>query len=194
MARPPTITNEQILEAARELFLEQGFAASTAAIAKRAGISEGSVFKRFPTKETLFLAAMGVSEGPPPFKNLRELVGRNRVEENLLEVGTRMLAFFQELLPRLTLVWSSVPPAKLFEKIAEPPPVKGLKLLTNYLDAELRLGRIRPCDPEVVARTFLGGLLQYAFFEMIGANAWMPLASPTYVRGLVDVIWKGIEP
>ncbi|WP_373048569.1 TetR/AcrR family transcriptional regulator [Vulgatibacter sp.] len=194
MARPSTITNEQILEAARAIFLEKGFAASTAAIARRAGVSEGSIFKRFATKEELFLAAMGVSEGPAPLKNLQALVGTGSVKENLLEIGMGMLAFLEELLPRVTMVWSTTSPAKMFEGMSEPPPVKGLKMLTNYLDAEQRLGRIRRCDPELAARTFLGGLLQYAFFDMIGANRWMPLAAPTYVRGLVEVIWLGLEP
>ena len=54
MPRPRTITDEQIVEAARAAFLEQGFSATTAEIARRAGISEGTLFKRFATKEDLF--------------------------------------------------------------------------------------------------------------------------------------------
>jgi AcrR family transcriptional regulator len=60
MARSPKITNEEILAAARE-----GFGASTLAIAKKAGISEASNFKRFTTKQALFLAAIGVTECYP---------------------------------------------------------------------------------------------------------------------------------
>lgn len=55
MARSRSITDEQILEAARAVFLEDGFSASTLEIARRAGISEASIFKRFSTKENLFL-------------------------------------------------------------------------------------------------------------------------------------------
>lgn len=40
MPRRPTVTNEAILEAARQVFLAQGFGASTVDIAKKAGISE----------------------------------------------------------------------------------------------------------------------------------------------------------
>jgi AcrR family transcriptional regulator len=45
MARVTTITDEQILSAAREVFLAQGFNAPATDIAKRAGISSGSILK-----------------------------------------------------------------------------------------------------------------------------------------------------
>ena len=48
MARPQTIHTDTILAAARDEFLAQGFTtATTARIAKRAGVSEGTIFKRF---------------------------------------------------------------------------------------------------------------------------------------------------
>lgn len=48
---------EQVLEAAIKEFAEQGYhAASTAAIAKRAGISQPYIYALFPNKQELFLA------------------------------------------------------------------------------------------------------------------------------------------
>ncbi len=64
MARPPKITNDEILAAARQVFLEEGMGASTLKIAEKAGIAEASIFKRFATKQALFLAAIGISETP----------------------------------------------------------------------------------------------------------------------------------
>ena len=60
MARPTIIRTEQIVETARLLFLEHGYTLSTASIARKLNISEGSIFKRFKTKDALFAAAMGV--------------------------------------------------------------------------------------------------------------------------------------
>ena len=60
MARTARITEERILEAAREVFLAEGFGAQTAKIAQRAGVSEGSIFKRFATKEALFYVLLAV--------------------------------------------------------------------------------------------------------------------------------------
>jgi len=49
MPRPAKIKDEEILAAAREVFLEKGIRATTAEVAKRAGIAEGSIFNRFAT-------------------------------------------------------------------------------------------------------------------------------------------------
>jgi AcrR family transcriptional regulator len=45
-----------LLNAAAEVFNEQGLDASTAEIARRAGVGQGTVFRRFPTKEHLVAA------------------------------------------------------------------------------------------------------------------------------------------
>ena len=58
MSRPVTIRNDTILDAARMVFLARGVAGRTAEVAAVAGVSEGSVFKRFPTKAILFREAM----------------------------------------------------------------------------------------------------------------------------------------
>ena len=46
----------RLLDAAVEVFAEQGLAASTAEIARRAGVGHGTVFRRFPTKDDLVAA------------------------------------------------------------------------------------------------------------------------------------------
>ena len=83
VARPKSITNEQILGAAQDAFLESGLAATTADIARRAGISEGTIFKRFGSKDDLFLAAMGLEQEPPWVATLDELVGNGDLRCNL---------------------------------------------------------------------------------------------------------------
>src|SRR2546430_14366674 len=48
------------MEAAAEVFAERGFeGATTAEIAQRAGVAEGTIFKRFRTKRDLLLAVVG---------------------------------------------------------------------------------------------------------------------------------------
>lgn len=54
--RAPDQKQNLILEAARELFIEQGYGAtSTAQIARHAGVSEGILFHHFGSKKNLFL-------------------------------------------------------------------------------------------------------------------------------------------
>jgi AcrR family transcriptional regulator len=45
--------DKRLLEAAREVFIEQGAAAPTAEIARRAGVGIAALFRRYPTKEEL---------------------------------------------------------------------------------------------------------------------------------------------
>jgi AcrR family transcriptional regulator len=48
----------RILEAAREVFAEHGASASTEAVAARAGVAIGTVFRHFPTKPDLLSAVV----------------------------------------------------------------------------------------------------------------------------------------
>lgn len=48
---------ERVLAAAREVFAEQGVDAPIATIARRAGVGTATLYRRFPTRETLVAAA-----------------------------------------------------------------------------------------------------------------------------------------
>jgi AcrR family transcriptional regulator len=198
MARPVTIKDETIIAAAREVFLERGIQATTAEVAGRAGVSEGSVFKRFKSKSDLFRAAMGDRLVEPPFlRNLGARVGTGDVRECLFALGMEIIAFFRELIPLMMMAWSNPAPNGLPSLIAgpNPPPVRVVKVLTGYFEAEMRAGRLRRQDPEVVARSFLGSLHHFAFFELLHrADGELPLCDETYVRGLIALLFEGIAP
>ena len=53
MARPKEHKPETILAAALSLFRSEGVNVSTARIAKQAGVSNGTLFNYFPTKQAL---------------------------------------------------------------------------------------------------------------------------------------------
>jgi AcrR family transcriptional regulator len=58
MGRRKLIEDHNLLAVARDVFVKQGFAASTREIARRAGISEAVIYQRHATKAHLFFAAM----------------------------------------------------------------------------------------------------------------------------------------
>src|SRR5688500_17788449 len=106
MPRPPKIRDEEILAAARAVFLEKGFAATTAEVARRAGIAEGSVFNRFPTKAALFQAAMRPTlEEPPWARLLVDRAGQGDLVENLVEIGVEVLEFLRQIVPVMMMSW-----------------------------------------------------------------------------------------
>lgn len=199
MARPTTISREQILEAARRLFLEEGFSASTAAIARAAGVSEGSIFKRFATKEALFVAAMSLAA---PRLDLDARVGRGDLRAQLVEVGLGLIAFYREMMPRIMRLWAHCDadgptPLQLMCRGEETPlPVRLMNLVTEYLEAEMNLGRLRRADPRVVARLFVSPMHNYVFFELLGGGhhaASQPNAE-AFAEGVVDSLWRGVAP
>lgn len=194
MARTRSITNEQILEAARVVFLEHGAEAKTSEIARRAGISEGTIFKRFGTKEQLFMAAMKLPPDPDWTELLDELVGRGDLRANLERVAEEMIEFFVEILPKMHMIMSQKFDlrAKLVEDAEASPPIRALKKLAYFFDQEQRLGRLRRCDSEVLARAFVGALHHYSFAERCGVNEIMPMPRSTYARGVVAMLLDGV--
>ena len=201
MARPTTIKDEEILRAAREVFLARGISATTAEVAVWAGISEGTIFHRFKTKVELFDAAMDLSGSVAGeglwLHGLEQRVGRGDIVEQLHELAHGALAFFRRMMPLMMMSWSNPSPQGLPEKLQVPnsPPLIALKRLTGYFEAEMRGGRLRRHDPEIVARTFVGTLNNYALFELfMKASAELPLPPETFVRGLVQLLWSGISP
>lgn len=195
MARTKTITDEQILDAARAMFREHGFTATTAQIAEEAGISEGSIFRRFASKQELMTCALGISK--PRWAELaRTLVGDERpVEVQLTELTTAMLEFFIENIPKMMAMMSAgVDMRQKLMRSPDAPPVMGLKAVANYF-AQLRaVGRIRMADPEILARMLLAATHHYAFAEFAGLNEVLPLPRETYVRGVVDNLMRGLGP
>jgi AcrR family transcriptional regulator len=82
----------EIVEAALDLFVEKGFAATKMdEIAKRAGVTKGTVYLYFPSKEDLFRAVV------------EEMMGPN------IEAGERLVAEHEgtatDLLRKLILAW-----------------------------------------------------------------------------------------
>src|SRR5204862_5972942 len=49
---------QRILEAARDVFAEEGLEASVADVAQRAGVGTATIFRRFPTKDDLVAAML----------------------------------------------------------------------------------------------------------------------------------------
>ena len=204
MGRPASISDEQILEAARAVFLEHGVQSSAAEIARRAGVSEGTIFRRFATKHELFMAAMGVDEEPAWLRRVEqptELADQQDLEATLRELGHEMLDFFDELIPRASAIRSAMgheqataPTGSRDDDVPCGPPRRGLKAMTNFLYRHQRAGLLRPCDPEIAARLFLGAMHHYAYWDYIGFNDFMPMPRPTYVRGVVDALIRGLAP
>ncbi|MBM4377303.1 MAG: TetR/AcrR family transcriptional regulator [Deltaproteobacteria bacterium] len=197
MPRPVSIRDEDILRSAREIFLERGIRATSVEVALHAGVSEGSIFKRFPSKEHLFRAALRVDmDATVEFvEAMQGRVGRGTVRANLRALGGQLLAMFRLALPVMMMRWSN-PDEHLAEvKLDGSPPLRLLRGVQAYLAAEIEVGRVAPSDVESLARAFLGGIQNYLFFEVIHrARAEAPTPADSFLEKLVEGLWRGCAP
>lgn len=187
----PRITDDALLDVARAVFLESGADATTASVAARAGVSEALVFKRFGTKERLFELAM---TGPRP-RWVSELEDESGpLPEQLERIALAMIDAMRAEMPRTMMVWSRNPGQPRWPSGSASPPVQGVKILAAWFERQMLAGRMRRCDPELFAHTFSGAIVAHAMRDMTGLSEHMPLATTTFVRGLVDFLWRGVRP
>lgn len=190
MARTATITSDQILEAARAVFLEQGINATTVDVANRAGISSASIFKHFPTKDALFLAAMSETPGRVWSAELEAAIGHGDPKADLLLIAKRIAAYTAELLPRLMLLRSAGQQSPL----PTPPRVEDdFVALTTYLGREMALGRIARGDPTVPAMALLHANAGYAMSVAVQSSA-PSFDTSGFLEDFVLMLWHGLEP
>src|SRR5262249_17897783 len=98
MGRNKTITDQELLQHARAVFLKHGRAGSTKEIARRAGISEAVLFQRFRAKRDLAIAALH-----PVAIDAKEALQLDSLSQDfrkaLTQIGKRMLALFHQVIP-----------------------------------------------------------------------------------------------
>ncbi len=195
VARPVTITDEQILEAARHVFLKDGRDASTVEIARLAGVSEGSIFRRFTTKEALFRAAIKPPAVPSWVRELDILSGKGDMRGNLRQIAHEIIRFAQQRMPLVMLGWSHKPSAdNSVPDEDEPAFVRDSRRFAEFLQQEVDRGRLRPCKVEMVARLLLGPCINVVLDSVLRKEPLGAEEIDRFADDLIETLWEGIAP
>lgn len=186
----------QILEAAFRVFSRKGFTAATnREIAEAAGITPGLIYWYFPTKEALFLETV-YAKSP--------VLAVVRLTDELLEAPPR--TFFHQVASmifahiyeqprmiatlRFLLAEALRAPAvrRLFREHALR---RGLDALARYIAHQVDRGTLRPVDPQMAGRLFLGMVMSQV---LLGRLLEFPPAVPTrvLVDELVETYLRGV--
>ena len=193
MPRPVSIHDDAILAAACQVFLAQGYQASTAEIARCAGVSEGSLFKHFKTKTDLFLAAMDVQSREQEVQaRLMAGVGQAALRPTLESYGRHLLKHLQIVMPRILMVTSSGVRFAKHYRPTQCPPLEHVATLTRYLKAETSCGRLQLAQPEIQADVFVGALSHCVFCETVFGHR--TASHQAYIRTLVDNLLRAGAP
>jgi len=193
VARHKEVTDERILEIAKQCFIEHGAGISAADIAKPLGVSHTTIFNRFGSKEALMIAALGPSKKVPWVAMLDAGPDARPIQEQLIEHGEAMSAYFQNLQAGLSILQAAgISHKKIFGKVkGDSPPVQAFHALSGWLRRAQKQGWIADCDIETVASTILGVLHSRAFSACACGGA--PEARKSkYVENFIKVLWGGI--
>lgn len=196
MARPTTIDDDDLIEAARSVFRSKGMNATTAEIARQAGVSEGTLFKRFKSKWELFHAVIKQMDatGKRWTGSLPGRVGRGELRDHLEALASDGIDFFRLLVPHHMMSGSSPEHTAIAKKDwgNTHPALESRRAFEAYFDAERKAGRIGPVDAEVLARTFIGSLYNFVVMEILtGPLEAQPMTQSRYVRLYVDLLLRG---
>ncbi len=187
-------TRAELIRATTRLVREVGYAQTTTrAIARAAGVAEGTMYRHFPDKASLFLAALLEQHGPvvEAVDGLPARAGQGTVEDNL--VGClRELATLREAVLPLELAMLADP--ELAAQRRRPPypggPGPGPPVrIAEYLAAEQRLGRVRAdADPQRATMILLAVLFGLA----VGPPAAPGPVDPDLIRDAVRLLLTGL--
>jgi AcrR family transcriptional regulator len=151
----PSLSNEELLDTALDLFLENGFdGTSIDAICAAAGMAKRTVYARYGDKTSLFRAALSraIGEWILPVERLRE-AECDDLEQTLLALGklllTNILSPAGQRLMRLTNAESVRMPDIGAANVRE-----GTEPTLAYL-AELFARRVPDCDAQAAGTAFI---------------------------------------
>lgn len=190
-------TRARLIEATLRVVADVGYArASTRAIAEAAGVAEGTIYRHFPDKTSLFFAA-ALEPSASMLDWVAALPGRageGTVEANLVDALTRLTELQERVLP-LELAIAADPELQQLRRdaMASAGPLPGAvpESMTAYLAAEQRLGRIAAdVDPMAAAVLVLASLFGLGLASAArGVRAGAP-----EVRAAVALLVRGLAP
>jgi len=191
-------TRARLIEATLGVVREVGYArASTRAIAQAAGVAEGTIYRHFPDKASLFFAAVLESNAPIVawVATLPARAGRGSVEGNLAGAAVRLAGLRDQIVPLELAI--AIDPELAAQRqralagaggVLPPGPPEAI---AAYLAAEQRLGRVRAdVDPREAAVVLLAALFGLAAMPTIDDRGLTDERLASAVRLFV----RGIHP
>jgi AcrR family transcriptional regulator len=172
----------QILQGARRMFLAQGFdAASMNDIAREAGVSKGTLYVYFKSKEELFEAIVEeqcLQQGDQIFTFDRSA----DIESELRRLGVELSRFMMRpggVSELRTIIAIAERMPEVGAKFYQAGPARGTVSLKEYLEDKVADGVLAPHDCEVAAAQFIDACVWTIYKPMLFNYA---LATPDASR------------
>lgn len=199
--RPKDLAKRQaILDAAKELFLANGYASTSMdAVATAAGVSKLTVYSHFNDKETLFTAAIVATCQAQLPGLIFELPEGSPVEQVLLKIGRGFQVLINSdhsvKLHRLIIAQGPQDP-KLGQMFFDAGPARVLRETEALLRLADERGMLRIANPSTAAEHFFCLLKGGANFRLLlgCAPPLEPAAAEMHVREVVELFVRAYRP
>ena len=173
-----TAKRRQIMDGARLVFLEQGFdAASMGEIARRAGVSKGTLYVYFKSKEDLF-ETIFEEESRAQVERIFSLDPEDHnVESVLTALGRAHIKYLcqpERLCPLRTVLGIAVRMPEVGRRFYDAGPATGIAGVRAYLEAQVAAGILQIEDSEIAAAQLIDAFQSTLFKPMMFANAAAP--------------------
>jgi AcrR family transcriptional regulator len=196
----PSGRREALLQAAAEVFFEQGFVAtSIGAIIERAGGSKRNIYSEFGNKEGLFSAIVtNTADRALSTLAIEQIEGRD-LQETLTAFGRQLMAIYMS--PTLIGVYRiAVTEANRFPDLVksfyEQGPGRAASQLAEVLEGAKERGEIRADDCLRVAGHFVGMIRDKLHLQVV--LGLRPPPSEQEVReavaSAVEIFLNGVQP
>lgn len=190
---------DEVLDAALELFIEKGFAATRVEdIASRAGVSKGTVYLYFPSKDALLeglvlraivpvadsaLAAVAAHEGHP----------REIITLVLKALGARFSDPRIVAIPKIVLREAAGFPhlAEIYRSAVLD---RALPAFVGLIRRGIEAGHLRPVDPELTLRSVIGPILAHVILaEVFGVAPREGIELDRLIDNHLSILFDGLS-
>ena len=172
-----SVKRRQIMEGASRAFLAQGFdAASMGAIAKEAGVSKGTLYVYFDSKEELFEAIVE-DQCRRQGEQIFSFDAEAEIGVELRRLGMDLIRFLCRpggLSPVRAIIAIADRMPEIGAKFYRAGPERGIASLKGYLDSKVASGVLVPLDSEVAAAQLIDACTSLCFKPMLFNHAGPP--------------------
>ena len=200
MGRPPTISRQQLLDTARRIFAEKGFAAATLAdIAVELKVTPAALLRHYESKQDLFEQSMRATRVAPP-EFIAELAATDAATDPrivLRRLAEKAIPFLQRTIGENIALYmhqrtrtSIVLPFDPRDESS--PPRRALATISDYFQRASIAGVLRVRNPRGAALLFMGSLQSYVFFHQVLNVVATPFPLSEYIDGLIDLWTEGV--
>ncbi len=187
MSRPKEVTDDQIIEAARRVFLAHGPQTPVARVASELGVSSTALHLRMGTKKALLLKAL-CPRDPPVLASLSDGPDVARpIRRQLTQILLEILAWAREEIPATFAMHVAGTSPEPGDETENSQPARLRRALAAWL-TRLPSDNSPSVAPGVAADMLVGVLEARALHEFITGKCSSRRADSTYVNQVVSTV------